>query len=355
MARELAIVGGGAVGLSCALAAADRGWLVRVYDAGPDRRAAQVAGGMLGCLGEARPGESELLALSAESVARWPALLRRLGDDVVAASDTLLVAASVADRAYFDDAAAFARGVLPDALIAEQTASALRAAEPGLVRTPPGGYRLAGEGAVDNRRLIGALRAALAAVGADLIDHRIADLAEVAGDRIVVAAGLDSGALVPGLDGLRGEKGEILRLRRTDWSVPPPRHVVRARWHGRNVYLVPRHDGVVVGATQYEAIDPDDRRPQAGGVADLLSDACELFPGLRTYDLVEAAAGIRPVSADGLPIVRQIDERLIVATGHGRNGIALAPETARRVLDLIGEPAVDETPGGGYTDERSVR
>lgn len=70
---------------------------------------------------------------------------------------------------------------------------------------------------------------------------------------------------------------------------------------------------------------------------------------------MEAAAGIRPVSADGLPIVRQIDERLIVATGHGRNGIALAPETARRVLDLIGEPAVDETPGGGYTDERSVR
>lgn len=354
MARELAIVGGGAVGLSCALAAADRGWRVRVYDAGPDRRAAQVAGGMLGCLGEARPGETGLLSLSAKSVARWPALLRRLGGDVVAASDTLLVAASATDRAYFDDAAAFARGVLPDASIAEQTASALRAAEPGLVRTP-GGYLLTGEGAVDNRRLIGALRAALAAAGADLIDRRIADLAEVAGDRIVVAAGLDSGALISGLDGLRGEKGEILRLRRTAWSVPPPRHVVRARWHGRNVYLVPRHDGVVVGATQYEAVDPHDRSPQAGGVADLLSDACELFPGLRTYELVEAAAGIRPVSADGLPIVRRVDDRLIVATGHGRNGIALAPETAHRVLDLIGEPSADETSDCGHTDERSVR
>lgn len=356
MARELTVIGGGAVGLICALAALDDGWRVRIYDDGPARRAAQVAGGMLGCAGEARPGEDRLLALSADSVARWPGLLRRLADPAVqTATDTLLVAGSAADRAYFDEAVGVARRVIPGAEILERTAAQLRSAEPGLARTPPGGYLLAGEGAIDNRRLLDALRGALAAGGAELVESRIRRVTDVPGDQVLVAAGLDSGALIPGgLDGLRGEKGEILRLTRTAWSVPPPRQVIRARWHSRSVYLVPRRDGLVVGATQYEAVDLDDRAPQAGGVADLLHDACELFPGLRTYELTEAAAGIRPMSADGLPVVRRIDERVVVAAGHGRNGIALAPGTARRVLELLGA-GTEDVPGLTMThDERSA-
>lgn len=331
------MIGGGAVGLICALTAVDDGWRVRVIDAGPQRRAAQVAGGMLGCLGEAHPGEEALLAASTESVARWPALLRRLGDPAVtAAESTLLVAGSAADRAYFDETIAWVRGRVP-ADIAEQSAAQLRAAEPGLARTPAGGYLLAGEGAVDNRRLLAALRTALQAAGTQLIESTVHDLAEVPGDQILVAAGVDSASLLPGgLTALRGEKGEILRLRRTTWSVPPPRHVIRARWQSRAVYLVPRADGLVLGATQYEAFDPGDRAAQAGGVADLLTDACELYPGLRTYELTELAAGIRPMSADGLPIVERVDHRVIVAAGHGRNGIALAPGTAARVRGLLG-------------------
>ncbi|UQE75406.1 FAD-dependent oxidoreductase [Gordonia sp. PP30] len=338
--RELTVVGGGAVGLTCALAAADAGWRVRVYDDGPARRAAHVAGGMLGCLGEAHPGEDGLLAASADSVARWPALLNRLGDPGVStAADTLLVAGSAADRAYLDESVGFARARVPWAggATTECTAADLRAAETGLTRTPAGGYRLSGEGAVDNRRLLTALRAALTEAGVRFHDTRVTGLAGLPGDQVLVTAGLDTSALIPGgLDGLRGEKGEILRLTRTSWSVPPPRHVIRARWHGRNVYLVPRPDGLVLGATQYEAVDAGDRAPQAGGVADLLGDACELFPGLRTYELTEVAAGIRPMSADGLPIVRRVDERTVVAAGHGRNGIALAPGTAVRVLRLLG-------------------
>ncbi|GAA4755439.1 FAD-dependent oxidoreductase [Gordonia alkaliphila] len=351
----LAVVGGGAVGLVCALAAVDDGWRVQVYDAGPQRRAAQVAGGMLGCLGEARPGEEPLLAASAASVAHWPALLRRLDDpEVSVADDTLLVAADVADRAYLDEAVAGARGVA-GAAIEELSGTGLRGLEPGLTRPAVGGYRLVGEGAVDNRRLLRALRAALTSAGAELIDQHVTDPVALPADQILVASGLDSGAVLPGgLDGLRGEKGEILRLRRTTWSVAPPRQVVRARWRTRNVYLVPRADGVVVGATQYEALDVDDRSPQAGGVADLLADACEVFPGLRTYELTEAAAGIRPMSADGLPIVRRIDERLLVAAGHGRNGIALAPGTSRRVLELLGAGAHGER-ARARREERSAR
>lgn len=351
----LAVVGGGVVGLICALAAVDDGWRVRVYDAGPRRRAAQVAGGMLGCLGEARPGEPELLAASARSVAHWPALLRRLGDPSVAAAEhTLLVAGDAADRAYLDEAMTFAREALPDAAVEELSAAALRGLELGVARLPIGGYRLAGEGAVDNRRLLAALRAALTAAGAELVDAHVTDLADVAADEILVAAGVDSGAVLPGgLDGLRGEKGEVLRLRRTAWSVAPPQHVIRARWRGRNVYLVPRADGVVVGATQYEALDGQDRGPQVGGVADLLADACEVYPGLRTYELSEVAAGIRPMSADGLPLVRRVDEGVLVAAGHGRNGIALSPGTARRVRELLGAGAHGER-ARAHREERSA-
>ncbi len=344
MTRSVAVIGGGAVGLSCALAAVDAGWRVRIHDAGPQRRAAHVAGGMLACVGEARPGEEALLAASAESVARWPALLRRLGDPAVTtAQDTLLVAGSAADRELLDEAVGFAGAVLGELPVTDCDGAALRAAEPGLVRLPAGGHLVRGEGAVDNRRLLAALEAALAAAGAEFVPGAVADPGRVPGDQVLIAAGLDSAALAGSeLAGLRGEKGEILRLARGPWSVSPPSRVIRARWHGRVVYLVPRRDGLVIGATQYEAMDFDDRQPLAGGVADLLADAGELFPGVRTYRLVEAAAGIRPMSPDGLPVVRRLDERTVLAAGHGRNGIALAPGTAAEVVRLLGGPADSE-------------
>ncbi len=306
-----------------------------VFDAGPERRAAEVAGGMLGCLGEGRPGEDAQLAVAAEAAARWPAYLERLGDpDVRSADDSLLVAASSADLAELDDQVAFVRDQLPGTVITARTGAQLRADEPGLARGTAGGYLASGEGAVDNRRLLSALTSALASADAQFVAADVADLADVPGDQVVVAAGLHTPTLVPDV-AVRGEKGEILRLRRTRWSVAPPSRVVRARWHGRPIYIVPRTDGVVVGATQYEALGPDDRSPQTGGVADLLHDAGELMPGLRTYDLVEVGAGIRPSSVDGLPIVRRVDDRVLVATGHGRNGIALSPWTADRVVELL--------------------
>ncbi|GEE00268.1 glycine oxidase ThiO [Gordonia spumicola] len=335
MGPTLSVVGAGAIGLSCALAAADRGWAVTILDAGTDRRAAHVAGGMLGCFGEGRPGEGDLLDVSVTSAARWPAFLERLGrPDVRTADDTLLVGASSTDLAEIDDQVSFVRARSADAAIAPRSGPALRSSEPMLARGCAGGYLVSGEGAVDNRRLLAALRSALVGAGAAFVDADVEDLDDVPGDRVLVAAGLHTPRLVPGVE-VRGEKGEILRLRRTRWSVAPPSRVIRARWHGRPVYVVPREDGVVVGATQYEAVGSDDRAPQAGGVADLLADVGELLPGLRTYELSEVSAGIRPSSVDGLPMVRRVDDRVLVATGHGRNGIALSPWTADRVVELL--------------------
>ncbi|ROZ98574.1 FAD-dependent oxidoreductase [Gordonia sp. OPL2] len=341
--RSLAVVGGGVIGLTCALAALDAGRRVHVYDAGADGRAAWVAAGMLGSLGEGHPGEDELLRLSVASVRRWPDLVARLGDPaVLAAVDSLFVAASSADAEHLATLAEFvwARQPRADDDLRRVDLAEIRRLEPTLSSRMHSGFLAVGEGAVDNRRLLARLRDAVVAGGGQIVQERVADLADVDAEDVLVAAGLGTRALLPEVE-LHAAKGEILRLHRTRWSVPGPERVVRARMHGRSVYLVPRRDGIVVGATQYEPYEEQSVAPEVGGVADLLADATELMPGIRTYELAEAGAGLRPCTADGLPIIRRIDERVVVASGHGRNGILLAPYTADAAMAVLDGAATD--------------
>src|SRR5699024_9790139 len=86
-----------------------------------------------------------------------------------------------------------------------------------------------------------------------------------------------------------------------------------------------------------------------GGVRDLLADAETVFPGIGEYELAEMIAGLRPVSPDNLPILGPAteggDPRVVYATGHGRNGIALTPVTAATVVaDVLGRPAPPSAP-----------
>lgn len=347
---SLGVVGGGVIGLSGALAAADAGWQVTVYDQGTAERAAHVAAGMLGSLGEGHPGEDALLELSRRSVARWPDYLHRLADPAIrVARDSLFVATSAADSRYLDQLAEFVWSADLGDRLRPVTATEIRGLEDGLGARLRGGYLALGEAAVDNRRLLDTLALRLTEVGGVIRTATITAPDELPHDRLLLAAGPGMVPLLPSA-GLHLAKGEVLRLQTTRWSVPPPDRVVRARVDGRTVYLVPRSDGVVVGATQYEADHSPGEPvlPEAGGVADLLADALEVMPGLRTYRLVEASAGLRPCTADGLPIVERIDERTVVAAGHGRNGILLAPETAATVRDLLGPP--DRPRHGGPED-----
>ena len=149
---------------------------------------------------------------------------------------------------------------------------------------------------------------------------------------MVIANGIDAPALWPGLP-VRPVKGEVLRLRWRKGCMPLPQRVIRARVHGRQVYLVPRADGVVVGATQYE--HGRDTAPVVSGVRDLLDDACAVLPALGEYELAECAAGLRPMTPDNLPIVQRLDERTLVAAGHGRSGFLLAPWTAEQIVSEL--------------------
>ena len=172
-------------------------------------------------------------------------------------------------------------------------------------------------------------------------DHgTAASPADIAADVVLLCAGAHSGLLHRALAGLvRPVKGEIVRLAHRGTALPPPTRTVRALVDGRPVYAVPRDDGgLVVGATQYEAgFDTD---VTVAGVRDLLRDVERVLPAVAEYTLVETAAGLRPGSPDNRPLIGALGpDGLLVATGHGRNGMLLAPATADAVVAMLaGEP-----------------
>ncbi|WP_043450437.1 FAD-dependent oxidoreductase [Jongsikchunia kroppenstedtii] len=331
---HVAVVGGGVIGLSCALALSESGRRVTVFDdatGDPMPPASSVAGGMLAAVGEARTGEDALWSLLRRGADAWDRQLRRLGSEVVTADDTVLVGTDTADIEHL--------GTVAD-WVAERSgtlevvgAAAARRLVPGAGPRIRGGVVVKGERAVDNSLVIDALRRCLEEAAVPIVRRRVDDLGAVDADRVVLAAGCGSEALWPGL-GIHPVKGEVLRLSRGRYALPPPTCVVRALVNGRPVYLVPRADGVVVGATSYDG-DAGDPQPQVGGVVDLLTDAMTVLPGLREYRLAGIQAGFRPGTADGLPLIGALDDRVVAATGHGRNGFALAALTGELIRELF--------------------
>jgi glycine oxidase len=320
--QSLAVVGGGVIGLSVARRAALDGWAVRVHRTDV-RGASWVAGGMLAPHSEGWPGEERLLQVGLASLALWhEGFLDGLPPDVVTARESLVVAVDRADAA---DLKTVAQWLAAQGQPVSLTSTA-RDVEPLLAQGIRHGFVAETELAVDNRAVVEALAAHCERLGvqwAPAVDSLPTDT-----DAVVIANGIDAPTLWPGLP-IRPVKGEVLRLRWRRGCMPVPQRVIRARVHGRQVYLVPRADGVVVGATQYE--HGRDTAPAVTGVRDLLDDACAVIPALGEYELAECAAGLRPMTPDGLPIVERLDDRTLVAAGHGRNGFLLAPWTAERI------------------------
>lgn len=319
--RRLAVIGGGVIGLAIARRAAQDGWRVRVHRTGTPG-ASWVAGGMLAPHSEGWPGEERLLQIGLASLAMWhDGFLDGLSPEVVTARESLVVAVDRGDaadlRTVGDWLSAQGHPVTP-------TTSA-RDIEPLLAQTIRHGFIAETELAVDNRAVLDGLAAHCERLGVEWAAP-VSALTEVSdADTVVIANGIDAPTLWPGLP-IRPVKGEVLRLRWRRGCLPIPSRVVRARVHGRQVYLVPRADGVVVGATQYE--HGRDTAPTVTGVRELLDDACEVMPALGEYELAECAAGLRPMTEDNVPLVERLDERTLVAAGHGRSGFLLAPWTA---------------------------
>ncbi len=310
-----AVVGGGIIGLSIGWRLVRRGVDVTVYDAGTDG-AWWVAAGMLAAGGEAAFEVPALGTLLAESALRWPGFAAELGGDLVYdRAGTRSVALTSDDLA--EASRAWGRQGL--------TPTALREWEPALSPRVRAGVRAPDDRQVDPRRVVTALRAEL---DGRIVRGRVDRLDDLDADTVVVAAGCGTAALT-GLP-VRPVKGQLLRLRGEAGLI---RHVISGYADGRHVYLVPRSDGeIVVGATQEERAD---HAVTAGGVLDLLRAAVDLVPALADFELVEAIAGHRPATPDNAPLLGRLDDRTIVASGHHRNGILLAPVTAGLIADLV--------------------
>ena len=346
---DVAVVGGGAIGLACAWRAAGRGLRTVVLDAG-EPGAWRVAAGMLAPVTEAQFGEDALLELNLRGARDFAGFCAELAeasgeDPGLRATGTLAVARDADDAAVLDRLLAFRRehGLDVERLRPTQA----RRLEPALAPTVRLALDVPGDHSVDPRRLVAALAAAFARAGGTLRRARVAAVSPegvrlddgelVRADQVVLAPGaaaaridMPEEARVP----VRPVKGQTLRLRD-----PRGPGLVERTIRGIDAYLVPRADGeYVLGATMEER--GYDTAPTAGAVYELLRDMSELVPGVLELEVAELLAGLRPATPDNLPAIGPgAWDGLLWAAGHYRNGIVLAPVTAEAIAAcLTGAP-----------------
>jgi glycine oxidase len=353
-ALDAVIVGGGVIGLACAWSAARRGLRVRVLERDePGAGASGIAAGMLAPVGEATFGEEGLLKMALASASAWPGFASELeadGDDDPGYAP--LGALHVAlDRDESEELRRRHELMKSLGLEAEWLRpTECRALEPGLSPSCTAGVSAAGDAAVDPRLLIRCLVRATEACGGEIVTGADVVAAQIAADRVVgvrtadgtehraehvvLASGAWSGTAgwlpAPARPPVRPVKGQILTL-----QGPAHQPVCERIVASERVYLVPRPDGhLVVGATVEER--GFDTQVTAGGVHELLREAYRALPDIAELELVDAIAGLRPGTPDNLPVVgRGALEGLLLATGHWRNGILLAPITGEAIAALL--------------------
>ena len=149
-------------------------------------------------------------------------------------------------------------------------------------------------------------------------------------DHYVLAAGSWSSQLLP--LPLKPIKGQMVSVRAPQVNGELP---LRRVLYGPNTYIIPRgHGQIVIGATSEDVGFVPGTTP--AGVRSLLNRAIRLYPALQDYPIEEIWSGFRPGTPDELPILGDsYCDNLTLATGHYRNGILLAPITAKLIADLI--------------------
>jgi len=349
---NITIAGAGVIGSAIAYECAARGARVRVLDSRvPGGGATRASAGILAPHIEGH--DPTLLALGLRSLALYDGFLARLASDggqeiEYERNGTIQIALSLAEANQLKSAAR----ALADAHVAHDLldAVALRRVEPQVTAAAAGGLRIAGQGYVAagdlTRTLVAAAmrHGAVFDVGSALAVEggttaRVRTTGEVIeSDAVIVAAGswstsVDGVRAAP--DALKPIRGQLLQLRMPE---RPASHVI---W-GPRCYLVPRRDGaVLIGATMEDV--GFDERATASGVQGLLDGALTLMPALLGAAFEEVRVGLRPKTADELPAVGASPTmpQVFYATGHYRNGVLLAPLTARLVADLVLEGKTD--------------
>jgi glycine oxidase len=351
---DVAVVGTGVIGGSIAYELAARGASVTLLDSrGAGLGATHAAAGMLVPYieGFGRP----ILPLAARSLEMYDAFIERVARDSGigvgyqrTGSLQVVMADEPLDELTAAAACASAAGIRHTLLDGDQ----VRELEPQLSPDVQSGLLIPAHGFVVATELLGALLAAAVKQGARVLaPERVRRISrhdegvevQLAGGRmnarhVVLAAGSWSGQIeIPGVQALpvRPVRGQLLQLASDGPSLR------RITW-GSRCYLVPAAPGsVFVGATVEDA--GFDERATVAGVHDLLDAASDLVPCLWQAAFTGVRVGLRPAAPDGLPIIGRSKRvpGLVYATAHFRNGVLLAPLTARVVADLVLENRED--------------
>ena len=328
---DAVVIGAGVIGLSVALELNKRGCRVLVIERSePGREASHAAGGMLA---HCDPHNDEKLqALAKASAEMYPEFVRELEDETGVRIDLRR-----------DGTISFHDEGEPSGCGHRMTDEELTAKEPRLV--PPGLAYFLPEACLDPRRLVEALSKSLHHRRVDIATGTKVIAVETAERKVTAVctekstyptavaincAGAWASNITPVTLRTRPVKGQMLSIVPKHGTHFPLRHVVRSE----GCYLIPRSDGrIVIGATVEEAGFDKQVRPDT--IQRLHQAAAYLMPELGEGRILEAWSGLRPGTPDGLPMLGETSYLgYLAATGHCRDGILLAPITARIIAEL---------------------
>lgn len=352
---KVIVVGGGVIGCATAWELARTGCAVTLLERGvPGGEASGAAAGLLAPLGGAATAAFRDLAVASWRL--YPGVVRDLrqltGIDVEhVTAGTIYPLYTARDVREAQQRSAWALG--PEFGVEAWDAAELRAHEPAMSPAVSGAMFVRGDHWVNSQRLVVAYAQAAVLAGVALVTgcavsrivvedgHArgvVADGERFDADVVVLAAGAWAAPLAASFGGrlpVEPRRGQMVAL----GHVPP---VVRHAVHGDRVYLVPRPSGeLLVGATVERA--GFQRAVTAEGIGGLLRAAVELVPVVGALPILRTWCGFRPWAPDGLPILGPWPgvDGLWVSTAHYRNGILLAPISARLLAEwiVVGTPA----------------
>ncbi len=322
---KITVAGAGALGLTTALALADAGAQVTVFDpAGPADNASGVAAGMLAPAFEAVLDAATAPQFDLLSAARdlWPALEARIG---VRVDRSGAVAVGETDYLARTETGLRALGLHPT----ELERRALDGLAPGLAPRWTRGFLVREDWRIEAGQTLAALRRAAVTAGVVFRPERATGFE--GGERLVIATGngRDLAVVAPELANLSPIKGHILRARAAHDGV-----VVR----GQGAYVTGAPGDLTIGATMQAGLA--DRSVEPGQVDALRAAGTRLFPAFASADFT-AETGVRAATPDGLPMVgRGRHNGVLLAVGARRNGWLLAPLVARLIVACVTEGEV---------------